>query len=71
MNQNDLEKLRERLRRADVSLRGLADEYARRAGHSSSGFDAIDYWSHHDRLTAKAEGVRLALSYVEEALREY
>jgi hypothetical protein len=70
MNESDLTKLRKRLARAEESLRKLADEYAKRASEHR-GLDEIDYWTHYDRLTAKAEGVRLALAYVEEALREY
>ena len=70
MNKSDLQRLQERLEAADESLRRLADEYARRA-RTDRGIDAINYWAHYDRLTAKAEGVRLSVSYIEEMLREY
>lgn len=71
MNQSDLEQLRARLRRADESLRKLASEYADKASRQGENIDVFNYWSQHDRLMAKAEGVRLAISYVEEMLREY
>lgn len=65
---DELEELVERLHNANVSLVRLADEYQTRA-EKQRGVQAIDYWKHYDRLNAKAEGVRLAISYVEEILR--
>ena len=71
MSREELEELRERLQAADKSLRALAGEYESRATRRSRGLEAINYWKHYDRLEAKAEGVRLSLSYVEEILRRY
>lgn len=68
MKSEELLELQDRLQRADKSLRRLAAEYETRAS-KRKGFEVIDYWKHYDRLEAKAEGVRLALSYVEEMLR--
>lgn len=53
-----LRDLAERLRQADGQLCALAD-VAKRNGNDE----------HANRLTGKVQGVRLALSYVEEVLR--
>lgn len=63
-------RLRDRLVNANQSLLKISDEYKARA-EAMDGLDAIDYWKHYDRVQAKAEGVRLALAYLEEELRRF
>ena len=58
--------LAERLDRASTSLLDMADTHDM---EGSSGKDVEANIADAKRLRAKAKGVRLALSYVEEALR--
>lgn len=54
----DLRTLRERMEKADRELLGMAADASRTADTTQ-------------RLTAKAEGVRLGLSYLNELIRDY
>ena len=57
LNPEQVESLRVRLNKADLELKEMAKD--------------APAWSHaRNRLIGKAQGVRLALSYLEETLRD-